>query len=120
MKKIFSATLLPTLFSIMLLTSCQKAEIPKYTPICIIQEIDIIKSEDVRNPATSIWQYEYNGEMVYYITSYCCDIESQLFDGECNQICSPDGGLTGTGDGKCPDFFSNRKNEKLVWKDDRE
>jgi hypothetical protein len=73
----------------------------------------------VRNPPGSIWRYEYNGKTVYYIPAYCCDMQSELFDGNCNKICSPDGGFTGKGDGKCSDFFTNRKNEKLIWKDER-
>jgi hypothetical protein len=34
-------------------------------------------------------------------------------------ICQPDGGITGKGDGKCPDFDKNKTNEKLVWQDPR-
>lgn len=44
---------------------------------------------------------------------------SRLFDENCNRICAPDGGKTGKGDGKCPDFFEKRTDEKLVWKDER-
>jgi hypothetical protein len=42
-----------------------------------------------------------------------------LYDAGGDMICAPDGGLTGKGDGKCPDFLSIRKNEALVWKDTR-
>ena len=31
-------------------------------------------------------------------------------------ICYPDGG---GGDGRCPNFFQDRKNEVLVWRDAR-
>lgn len=99
------------------LTNCKK--LPKGTPSCIKAKIREIQSDKVRNPPGSVWQYDYNGQTVYYIPPYCCDIPSQLFDNDCNQICSPDGGLTGTGDGKCPEFFSKRKNEKLIWQYDR-
>ncbi|WP_018478502.1 DUF6970 domain-containing protein [Pontibacter roseus] len=78
-----------------------------------------LKAKDVRNPPAAVWQYEYDGQTVYYIPPYCCDVPSQLYDSNCNLICSPDGGFTGRGDGKCNDFFEKRTNERLVWKDAR-
>jgi hypothetical protein len=104
---------------IITMAGCAKRDTPSNIPSCIKQKIKEIQSEKVRNPPGSIWQYEYNGQTVYYIPQYCCDFPSQLFDSNCNLICNPDGGFSGKGDGKCPDFFANRKNEKLVWKDDR-
>ncbi len=118
MKKI-TPILTMYLFVVLTLTNCQKLDVPKDTPSCVKKEIKKIKSKSVRNPPAVVWQYEYNDKIVYYIPSYCCDAQSQLFDSECNQICSPDGGITGKGDGKCADFFAKRKNELLIWKDDR-
>ena len=103
----------------LLVNSCNKEKIAKDTPDCIKSEIAKIQSEEVRNPPASVWQYQYNGKTVYYIPSYCCDMFSQLFDDHCNLICSPDGGITGGGDGQCTDFFDRRKHEKLVWQDGR-
>ena len=71
------------------------------------------------NPPYSIWKYEYNGQTVYYLPAQCCDQFSSLYDINGNFICAPDGGFSGRGDGKCTDFFANRRNEKLVWRDDR-
>jgi hypothetical protein len=106
-----------------LITSCNKQEIEEVKTDgrsdCIIELINDIKSEAVRNPPGSIWQYEYNGLTVYYIPPYCCDYPSELYDSACNLICSPDGGATGNGDGNCEDFFIRRKNEKLIWQDSR-
>jgi hypothetical protein len=104
---------------ISVLGSCEKSGLPSDIPACILQKINEIQADEVRNPPASVWQYEYNQKTVYYIPAYCCDIQSQLLDENCNLICSPDGGLTGKGDGKCPDFFTNRKNEKLIWQDER-
>ena len=100
-------------------SNCDKADLPKGTTSCIKEKIKEIEKEKVWNPAAKIWQYEYNGKTVYYIPSHCCDIPSMVLDENCNQICSPDGGITGKGDGKCKDFFSARKNEKLIWVDTR-
>ncbi len=65
--------------------------------------------------AHEIWRYRFYGETVYYVPPKCCDIPSVLFDEKGEVLCSPDGGLTGSGDGKCPDFFDKRRNGKLVW-----
>lgn len=88
-------------------------------PACITEKITAMKAAEVKNPPLSLWQYQYNGQTVYYIPSYCCDIPSELYNSQCNLICSPDGGITGRGDGKCSDFFDKRTDGKLIWKDDR-
>ncbi|MBU1099231.1 MAG: hypothetical protein KKA84_02420 [Bacteroidetes bacterium] len=78
------------------------------------------QNQPVGNPPQSIWQYTYEGQLVYYVPPQCCDQFSVLYDKEGDYICAPDGGITGRGDGQCPDFFSDRKNEKLIWRDSRE
>jgi hypothetical protein len=77
------------------------------------------QNEPVGNPPQSIWRYDYNGQTVYYIPPQCCDQYSKLLDAGGQVICAPDGGLTGRGDGRCPDFFAKRTNEALIWKDNR-
>ena len=108
------ATLLTILFS-----QCKHNDIPKDIPACVKNVIEKIKSQNVRNPPASVWQYDYDGKTVFYIPPYCCDELSRLIDTDCNPICSPDGGIGGAGDGKCPDFFSKRTNEKQIWQDSR-
>jgi hypothetical protein len=82
-------------------------------------KIDWIARKDVSNPPVSIFSYRYNGKDVYYIPAKCCDFSSELYDGDCNLICAPDGGFVGNGDGQCSDFFSRRSDERLIWTDDR-
>lgn len=101
------------------ISRCDKESLPKGTPDCIREKIREIENEKVWNPAAKIWQYEYQGKTVYYLPSHCCDIPGMVLDENCQTICSPDGGITGKGDGRCPDFFSTRKNEKLIWEDKR-
>jgi hypothetical protein len=101
------------------LLSCQQADTPKGTPACINNTILDIQNEAVRNPPAKVWSYEYNGETVYYVSAFCCDIPSTLYDKNCNVICHPDGGFSGGGDGLCSDFFTTRSNEKLIWEDGR-
>ena len=73
----------------------------------------------VKNPPGRIWRYRYQGRVVFYVPPSCCDMPSELFDAEGARICSPDGGITGQGDGKCTDFFDQRTDEVLVWADTR-
>lgn len=101
------------------LIGCDKDEFSKNTPICIVEKINVLKLEDVKNPPASVWQYDFNGNTVYFISQYCCDFPSQLYDTACNLICNPDGGISGNGDGNCNDFFKERTNEKLIWQDPR-
>jgi hypothetical protein len=98
---------------------CGKEEL-LLPPECLQAKIHEISSEDVWNPPAKIYSYAYNGQTVYFIPQHCCDIPSQLYDANCNLLCNPDGGFTAGGDGKCPDFFSTRTDEKLLWEDPRE
>ena len=85
----------------------------------LAQLIESLENEPVANPPASITQYDYEGRTVYFLPQRCCDIWSVLFDSEGIVIGHPDGGITGEGDGKAPDFFEERKNEALIWADTR-
>jgi hypothetical protein len=99
---------------------CERIDTPRGTPDCIEDKIREIASEEVWNPPAKIYSYWYNGQTVYFIPQRCCDIPSVLMDSNCNAVCFPDGGIGGSGDGECPDFFDTRTNEKLIWEDTRE
>jgi Domain of unknown function (DUF6970) len=89
-------------------------------PVWLQEKIDTYVAKPVENPPIEIHKYEYNGQTTYYITAPCCDQFSALYDKDGKIICSPDGGITGKGDGKCPEFREKAKHVKLVWKDERE
>ncbi|MBK7376939.1 MAG: hypothetical protein IPJ02_15760 [Chitinophagaceae bacterium] len=63
-----------------------------------------------------VTEYSYKGKKVYYVAMPCCDFFNEVYDDTCNLLGSPDGGFSGRGDGKLPDFFTEAKNEKPVWK----
>ena len=88
-------------------------------PVCIKSMIDGYRSEDKQNPPRKIYSYQYHGQTVYYVTAPCCDFFSDLYDSSCVILGHPDGGFTGKGDGKLPDFKEAKSNEILIWKDDR-
>jgi len=103
---------------IMAMTGCAPS-VQAENPTWVDQLISNYQNEPVGNPPQSIWRYDYNGQTVYYIPPQCCDQYSTLLDAGGKAICAPDGGFTGKGDGRCPDFIDKRTNEQLVWKDSR-
>ena len=86
---------------------------------CVRLKIQQLQQEPKRNPPAEIWQYIYEDNTVYYIPPYCYDQYSELLDDHCRLLCAPDGGIAGTGDGTCSDFFSKRTNGILIWRDNR-
>lgn len=78
-----------------------------------------MEAEPVANPPARVVRYEYGGRTVYYVPPRCCDIASTLYDASGTVVCHPDGGFTGRGDGRCPDFIAERRNEKIIWRDSR-
>ncbi len=117
--------LLPCVLLVLMSAGCQKEEVAKAEeglkglPPCIQAKIDEIAAQEVANPPVRVYSYQYGGKKVYYFTSQCCDAYSELYDESCTLICAPEGGITGRGDGLCPDFFSTRTDEELVWADPR-
>jgi hypothetical protein len=121
---------LGVLFLLILLSACaastrQNTPVPQNTLAAIegpewIKNLVVTYMKDpVGNPPRSIWQYSYKGQTVYYFPPQCCDQFSMLYNAKMQVLCAPDGGITGKGDEKCPDFFQERKDEKLIWKDAR-
>lgn len=101
------------------LISCFHSTQSDENPTWVKNLIAKYENETVANPPQSIWRYEYNDATVYYIPEQCCDQFSVLYNAQGVVSCAPDGGLSGGGDGKCTDFFTKRKNEKLIWQDSR-
>lgn len=103
------------LIAAFLFFGCSKSHLPT----AIDKKIETLKKEPKWNPPAKVYSYTYNGQTVYYFPAHCCDIPGEVLDEKGNHICSPDGGITGNGDGKCTDFFTARTNEKLIWEDKR-
>lgn len=76
-------------------------------------------NEKKQNPPIQIMSYRYEGAIVYFESSPCCDQFTNLYDASGKLLCHPDGGFTGRGDGQCPNFAKNRTEERLVWQDPR-
>jgi hypothetical protein len=85
-------------------------------PVCLQQLIDNAKKEDPPNLPEQVDVYLYKGNKVYLVTAPCCDFFNLVYDDSCKTICAPSGGITGRGDGRCPDFDSVAKLVKQIWK----
>jgi hypothetical protein len=94
-------------------------KIPNAIPDWLAELIRKLQAEPVTNPPISVTQYEYAGKTVYFIPQRCCDIFSDLYDSDGSIIGHPDGGITGRGDGRVPDFHQERSGGRLIWQDER-
>lgn len=104
--------------SLVLVAACTRAT-PSNNPEWVDQLIKQFQSEPVGNPPQSIWRYDYQGQVVYFVPAQCCDMFSSLYDANGTVICAPDGGIDGRGDNKCADFAAQRSGETLIWQDPR-
>jgi hypothetical protein len=103
---------------ILLTVGCSSVTVPT-NPVWVWKLIVQFQLEPVGNPPQSIWRYQFEGRTVYYIPPQCCDMFGSLYDANGTYLCAPDGGITGRGDGRCPNFQSERTNGELLWKDPR-
>jgi len=99
-------------------TQCRKTGTPGI-PACIQQKINTIKDQPKWNPPATVTEYLYMDKPVYLFSSDCCDQYNELYDGNCNYLCAPSGGITGSGDRKCTDFSAKATMIREVWRDVR-
>ena len=88
-------------------------------PAWLAQLIRQMERDPVANPPASVVRYQYKGRTVYYVPPRCCDVPSDLYDADGRLLCHPEGGITGRGDGRCPDFPAERADERVIWRDRR-
>jgi len=111
----------PLLLALALSAGCATTRLTnsESLPPWLTSLIHELESQRVANPPAFIARYDYRGAVVYYLPPRCCDIWSNLYDVDGAIICHPDGGLSGSGDGRCADFLAQRTNERVVWRDPR-
>lgn len=109
------------LTSVLVFSACDRRTppAPDNLPGWLISLIRDLEAQPVANPPALIARYDYQGRPVYFLPPRCCDVWSDLYREDGAIICHPNGGLTGNGDGRCPDFLTERKNERIVWRDPR-
>ena len=85
-------------------------------PACLKNKIDSFKLKEAHEKPQRVVQYMYKGKKVYYVVMPCCDFFNEVYDENCRYLGAPDGGFTGKGDGKLPDFTAEAKPGKEIWK----
>ncbi len=90
-------------------------------PAWLQTRIDELARDPVSDPPASVILFSYRRLPVYYFPprQQCCDFASEVFSASGRRLCSPDGGITGNGDGGCPDFAASARRVRLVWVDPR-
>ncbi|HRG07117.1 MAG TPA: hypothetical protein PLJ08_00960 [Cyclobacteriaceae bacterium] len=63
-----------------------------------------------------VWRYQFEDQTVYLVVGDCCDQYNSVYDSNCNLICHASGGITGNGDGRCPEFFDTATDGLMIWK----
>jgi len=103
------------LLALILLTGLFRCD-PKNThgdvPVCVR---DLIQKDP---QPKEVWRYTYKNQVVFLVVPDCCDQYISVYSSQCDLICSPSGGFSGKGDGKCPDFYQEAKEGLLLWKAD--
>ena len=84
-------------------------------PLCIDSKIKSMSADPNEGSPISVTAYNYKGKIVYYMVSPCCDKYNVVYDSVCNILGYPDGGFTGRGDGKMPDFRKEATDNRLIW-----
>jgi len=84
-------------------------------PACLDEKIKAMVSDPNQGSPVSVTRYMYRQQTVYYMVSPCCDKFNIVYDSVCNILGYPDGGFSGKGDGKMPDFKNETSGEKVIW-----
>ena len=84
-------------------------------PACLETKIKTMAADPNEGSPISVTRYQYSNQTVYYMVSPCCDKYNVVYDSACNVLGYPDGGYTGRGDAKMPNFKKEAKDEKMIW-----
>jgi hypothetical protein len=85
----------------------------------VVALVHRLEAQPPAHPPAYLASYQYRGQVVYYVPPRCCDVFGDVYDAGGQLLCHPDGGIAGHGDGRCPDFFSERSHEIVLWRDTR-
>ena len=105
-------------FFAVLALSCSKyhqVETEVLLPACLQERIEALAKDPSEGSPVKVTLYTWQAQKVYYVVSPCCDKFNMVLDRQCQILGYPDGGYTGRGDGKMPDFFKEATDPKVVW-----
>lgn len=73
-----------------------------------------MKEKINQRDVNAIFRYEVDGKTYYGLSILGKDVMYPLYDAAGNYVCSPSGGLTGRGDGKCPELRMKIQQQEQV------
>lgn len=94
----------------------QETAVKDTVPPVVRKILDSLAKDNPPLIPMQVEEFIYNGNKTYLVIMPCCDFFNPLYDSTGKQICSPTGGFSGRGDGKCMDFGEKGKAVKIVWK----
>jgi uncharacterized protein DUF6970 len=89
------------------------------SPAWVMALVRQLETEPVANPPGFVARYDYKEQDVYFVPQRCCDVMSVVYRSDGAVMCHPDGGFSGKGDAMCRDFFAERRNERIIWRDSK-
>jgi hypothetical protein len=95
--------------------SAQPAKPRGELPEWLVAKISGYEAGPAREAPIEIWQISYQGRPAFFFISPCCDRFNPLFSLSGENICSPSGGFSGSGDGKCPKPIDRGTEPRFVW-----
>ena len=103
------------IFSLFSCSANKKVQDVQEMPACLEEKIKAMAADPNQGSPVSVTRYIYRQQTVYYMVSPCCDKFNIVYDSVCNILGYPDGGFSGKGDGKMPDFRKEASGEKVIW-----
>ena len=101
------------------LSHAQENTAPTPLPGWLAAKIAEYEAMSVRDAARGapieIWRIQHKGQPAYYFISAGYDQYDPLFSATGQQLCSPSGGFSGFGDGKCPKPVDKGSKVDFVW-----
>lgn len=101
---------------IALLLGCSSSNtryVSPYSARWVRQQIRAFEMPTREAPSRVTGKVVYGDEPFYSIPSPCCDKYDYLYDSRGGILCAPSGGLTGRGDGRCPEVIGGTRVRKL-------
>lgn len=84
-------------------------------PDWVQQKIAAFEANPEQADATEIWRLQYRGQDAFHFISSCCDRYNPLYDSRGKVFCSPNGGITGQGDGQCVGALHTAPERVRIW-----
>ena len=100
-------------FCLLLFAGCEKDRCEPDLPACVKELIEQ-PATDGGIDARAVYRWEVEGATYFYVEQECCDRFNLLFATDCTLLCAPDGGITGRGEGDCPDLDGDIE-RTLIW-----